>query len=103
MASPSSFSVSVNNRVLGGPSQSVRRGGSVGVSAAGAASRSGSDEELGYIHTDDSFGKILADARHELSERFSEARRHPIGKTVSELIDELASKLTRGGRPGADD
>ena len=61
------------------------------------------DEELGYIHTNDSFGKILADARHELSERFSEARRHPIGKTVSELIDELALKLTGGGRPGADD
>ena len=60
------------------------------------------DEELGYIHTDDTLGKILADARHELSERFSKARRHPIGKTVSELIDELASKLTGGGRPGAD-
>lgn len=63
---------------------------------AAATYKHATDEELGYIHTDDSFGKILADARHELSERFSEARRHPIGKTVSELIDELASKLTGG-------
>ena len=70
---------------------------------AAATYKHATDEELGYIHTDDSFGKILADARHELSERLSEARRHPIGKTVSELIDELASKLTGGGRPGADD
>ena len=70
---------------------------------AAATYKHATDEELGYIHTDDSFGKILADARHELSERFSEARGHPIGKTVSELIDELASKLTGGGRPGADD
>ena len=70
---------------------------------AAATYKHATDEELGYIHTDDSFGKILADARHELSERFSEVRRQPIGKTVSELIDELASKLTGGGRPGAED
>jgi DnaJ domain len=70
---------------------------------AAATYKHATDEELGYIHTDDSFGKILADARHELSERFSEVRRHPIGKTVSELIDELASKPTGGGRPGAED
>jgi len=30
------------------------------------------DEELGYIRTDDSFAKILADARAELSDRFSD-------------------------------
>jgi hypothetical protein len=60
---------------------------------AAATYRRPTDEELGYVHTDDTFGKILADARHELSERFSEARRGPIGKTVSELVDELASKL----------
>jgi curved DNA-binding protein CbpA len=58
-----------------------------------ASYRRPTDEELGYVHTDDTLGKILADARQELSERFSEARRGPIGKTVSELIDELASKL----------
>jgi curved DNA-binding protein CbpA len=55
-----------------------------------------SDEELGYVTTDDSFSKILSDARDELSTRFSEARGHPVVKRVSDLIDgldELASKL----------
>lgn len=66
-------------------------------SEAASAYRRPTDEELGYIHTDDTFGKILADARQELSERFTEARQHPIAKTVSELIDELASKLSGGG------
>jgi curved DNA-binding protein CbpA len=53
-----------------------------------------SDEELGYYSTDDSLSKILDDAATELSERFSEARDSPAGHRVSELIDELASKLT---------
>ena len=60
---------------------------------AAATYKHATDEELGYIHTDDTLGKILADARHELSERFSEARRHPIGKTVSQLIDEARLEL----------
>jgi curved DNA-binding protein CbpA len=58
-----------------------------------------SDEELGYISTDDSFSKILADAASELSERISEARESPIPRRVSDLIDELGSKLT-GEPPG---
>jgi curved DNA-binding protein CbpA len=33
-----------------------------------------SDEDLGYVTTNDSFAKILADARAELSDRFSEVR-----------------------------
>jgi DnaJ-class molecular chaperone len=65
-----------------------------------------SDEELGYVETDDSFSKILADAasevsgrisqaRSEVSDRVSEARHeHPVPKSFSELIDELAAKLT---------
>jgi len=56
-----------------------------------------SDEELGYIRTDDSFSKIIADARAELSEKLSEAHDHPVVKRVSDLIDEIdeiASKLT---------
>ncbi|MGZ4296135.1 MAG: J domain-containing protein [Solirubrobacteraceae bacterium] len=53
-----------------------------------------SDEELGYVTTDDSLSKILDDAASELSERFSEARDSPAGHRVSDLIDELASKLT---------
>ncbi len=53
-----------------------------------------SDEELGYIRTDDSFSKILADAASELSDHFSEARDHGVPKRLSDLIDELGSKLT---------
>jgi len=55
-----------------------------------------SDEELGYVTTDDSFTKILTDARAEIVDRFSEAREHPVVKRVSDLIDgleELSSKL----------
>ncbi len=65
-----------------------------------------SDEELGYITTDDSFSKILADAAAGLSDRLSnaasgfseqlahEAHERRAAKRVSELIDELGSKLT---------
>ena len=52
-----------------------------------------SDEELGYVTTDDSLGKILADARAELADRLGEADQHPVGKRVSDLLDELAAKL----------
>jgi curved DNA-binding protein CbpA len=65
--------------------------------AAQAAPQRPSDEELGYVETEDSFSKILADARSELSDRFSEAREHPVVQRVSSLIDELdelTSKLT---------
>jgi curved DNA-binding protein CbpA len=63
--------------------------------AHGEAPERPSDEELGYIHTDDSFSKIFADAASDLSERLSEARReHHVPKSVSDLIDELGSKLT---------
>jgi DnaJ-class molecular chaperone len=50
-----------------------------------------SDEELGYITTEDSFGRIISDAASDL---FSEVRRHDVPKRVSDLIDELGSKLT---------
>ena len=52
------------------------------------------DEELGYIKTDDSFSKILSDAVSELSEQFDSAERHA-PKRVSDLIDELETKLGR--------
>jgi hypothetical protein len=52
-----------------------------------------SDEELGYYTSDDSFSKILDDAASELSERFADARESEAGHRVSDLIDELASKL----------
>jgi curved DNA-binding protein CbpA len=68
--------------------------------AAGRPGRA-SDEELGYFETQDSFSKIVSDARDELAHRFSDAREHPVVKRVSDLIDgldELASKLDRDRR-----
>lgn len=53
-----------------------------------------SDEELGYYTTNDSLSQILDDAAVELSERFTEARDSTAGHRVSDLIDELTSKLT---------
>lgn len=60
--------------------------------AAGAPGRA-SDEELGYFTTDDSFSKIIADARSELSDLYADARQQPVVKRVADLIDELASRL----------
>ncbi|MGO9882130.1 MAG: hypothetical protein ACLPV4_03845, partial [Solirubrobacteraceae bacterium] len=64
--------------------------------------------ELGYFKTDDSFSKILADAVSELSgatgdlrqQLSREARERHVGKRVSELIDELGSRLG-GERSGS--
>jgi curved DNA-binding protein CbpA len=57
-----------------------------------------SDEELGYISTDDSFSKILSDAASGIGERLTEvqkeARDSPVTKRFADLIDELGSKLT---------
>jgi curved DNA-binding protein CbpA len=64
-------------------------------SAGEAASKSfkrPSDEDLGYVTTDDSLAKILADARAQASERFAEVS-EPVAKRVADLLDELASKL----------
>jgi curved DNA-binding protein CbpA len=59
-----------------------------------------SDEELGYINTDDSFAKILSDAASELSGRLAEAgREHELPRRLADLIEELGSKLT-GDPPG---
>jgi curved DNA-binding protein CbpA len=52
------------------------------------------DEELGYFTTKDSFTKIIDDAASELADRFSQARKSPAGRRLSDLIDELGSKLT---------
>jgi curved DNA-binding protein CbpA len=54
-----------------------------------------SDEELGYVKTDDTFGKVLADAEAELTKRLAGARDHPAGRRVGELIDELSERLRR--------
>lgn len=57
-----------------------------------------SDEELGYVTTDDSFTKILADVRTEVSDRLSEARQHPAVRRVSELLDGLDGLSSRFDR-----
>jgi DnaJ domain len=70
--------------------------------AAEQTERRPSDEDLGYVTTDDTFSKLLADARGELAERLAEGRGQPAAKRLAHLIDELASKLTGEGRGGGD-
>lgn len=53
-----------------------------------------SDEELGYVRTDDSFAKILADARDELIGRFEAIPDHPATRRAADLIDEFGAMLT---------
>jgi curved DNA-binding protein CbpA len=55
-----------------------------------------SDEELGYIKTDDSLGKILADARKEFVERLDDAREEPLSHRVADLLDQFGSTLKGG-------
>jgi curved DNA-binding protein CbpA len=62
-----------------------------------ADARRATDEELGYVSTDDSFSKIIADARDELFGRVTEARESPAAKRVGDLLDELAAKLKGEG------
>jgi DnaJ-class molecular chaperone len=65
-----------------------------------------SDEELGYVTTDDSFSKIfddaaskvgawLSEAESDVSDRVTGAQRHPASKRVAELIEELERRLRR--------
>src|SRR3954447_8272524 len=58
--------------------------------AAGAA-----DSESAAITSEDSFGKILGDIGEELADRISDGRRHPAVQRVSELIDDVVSRLER--------
>lgn len=87
--------------------------------AAQATSDSGeqrpSDEELGYVRTDDSFSKILADAVSGLGDRLDQAEQHVpksvtdslesaeqhVPKRFADLIDELGSRLS-GEKPKRD-
>jgi curved DNA-binding protein CbpA len=61
--------------------------------AAARTEKRPSDEELGYITTDDSLTQILADARSELAARFGDTGEQPVGDRVADLLDELAAKL----------
>jgi len=54
-----------------------------------------SDEELGYISTDDSFSKILDDAAAGLADRVSDARDSSASHHVADLLEELAHRLKR--------
>jgi hypothetical protein len=56
------------------------------------------DEDLGYVTTDDSFTKILADVRDEVSDKLSGAREHPAVKRVADLIDGLEGLTSRFDR-----
>ena len=62
------------------------------------AAREAADDgvhEPSPVSTEDSFGKILADIREELADRISDGRRHPAAQRVSELIDDVVSRLDR--------
>jgi curved DNA-binding protein CbpA len=67
--------------------------GAAGAGAAGAKPKRPSDEELGYIKTDDTLGKILADARQEISDRLGQVREEPVRDRVADLLDEVAAVL----------
>jgi curved DNA-binding protein CbpA len=79
--------------------EAVRRARQAAAQAAARAQgERPSDEELGYISTDDSFSKILSDAAAGISDRVTEAQKEvrssPVTKRFADLIDELGSKLT---------
>ncbi|HZU40647.1 MAG TPA: DnaJ domain-containing protein [Solirubrobacteraceae bacterium] len=86
--------------------RAARRAGSDAAAAAGPAPgrrERPTDEELGYVTTDDSLRRILADARSELGTRFAHAREpeHPVARRVNDLIaglEDLAGKLDRPPR-----
>jgi succinate dehydrogenase/fumarate reductase flavoprotein subunit len=56
------------------------------------------DEELGYVRTEDSFSKILADVRDEVTGRLADAREKPVGQRASDLIDELEQLVSKAAR-----
>jgi DnaJ-class molecular chaperone len=65
--------------------------------ARAASTGRATDEELGYVETDDSFSKIFADAQTEIAGRLFGPEQHPAARRVADLIDELESKIK--GRP----
>jgi curved DNA-binding protein CbpA len=61
--------------------------------AAAENAKRPSDEELGYVTTDDSFAKIVADASSELSSWLDRAQEQPARRRVADLLNELAAKV----------
>jgi curved DNA-binding protein CbpA len=61
-----------------------------------------SDEDLGYVKTDDSFTKILSDARDQLlgaaSDVRDEVREHRVADRAADALEDIAARL-RGERP----
>jgi len=69
---------------------------------AAASYKRPSDEELGYVKTDDTLGKILSDARQEIADRLGHVRDEPVRDRVADLLDEVAAVL-RGGHSDPDE
>ena len=70
--------------------------------AAARTERRPSDEELGYVKTDDTLFKLLADARDELAQRFAGAEGHTAKNRAAELLEELAARLRGENPPGSE-
>jgi curved DNA-binding protein CbpA len=66
--------------------------------AAARMERRPSDEELGYVRTDDTLSKLLADARDELAQRLPGQAGQSAKSRAAELLEELAARL-RGEDP----
>ncbi|MFL5822278.1 MAG: J domain-containing protein [Solirubrobacteraceae bacterium] len=66
--------------------------------AAAQTERRPSDEELGYVTTEDTLSQVLDDARSELAARFGEGGNRPTAARVADLLEELAAKLRRESR-----
>jgi curved DNA-binding protein CbpA len=69
--------------------------------AAADSTNRPSDEELGYVTTDDSFGKILADAGSEFSDWLDQPRDQSARRRVVDLIDQLSARLRGDSGPGS--
>ena len=66
--------------------------------AAARTERRPTDEELGYVRTDDTFSAVMADARSELAARLSEGGSSSATDRVADMLEELAAKLRRESR-----
>jgi curved DNA-binding protein CbpA len=63
--------------------------------AARDAVRDGDDNEPAPVTTEDSIGRILGDIRAEVADRVSDGLKHPAVKRVSDLIDDVVTRVDR--------
>jgi hypothetical protein len=68
--------------------------------AAAKTHKRPSDEELGYVRTDDSLSKLLADAGAELSQRLAGGTGRNAKSRAADLLEELAARLRREDAEG---